>query len=301
MLPSSCRYTTLPGRNTVPAHSVDVDARNFNLEVLEASKTVPVVIDFWAPWCGPCKVLKPMLEKLAEEYEGKFKLAKVNSDASMDLSKEFGVRSIPDVRAVRNGKQVGSFVGALPLPQLRAFIDKLIPSASELERLRAAELIAAGDRKSAVAALRHSIELDATNDTSRLELAALLIEQKALDEAEAVLASVKPDVDRDAKVATLRQGIAFARSGESGPGEDELSRKVAANPADLEARLMLANLLAGQNNYRRAMDELLEIIRRNKDFHEGDARKRMLSIFSLAEREPELVSEYRRKLASALF
>src|SRR3954462_5983002 len=140
----------------LPEHSVDVDARNFNQEVIEASKHVPVVIDFWAPWCGPCKVLKPMLEKLAQEYGGKFKLAKINSDESLDLAKEFGVRSIPDVRAVRNGKQGGAFVGALPLPQLRAFIDKLIPAASELERLRAAELLAAGNTKGAVAALRHS-------------------------------------------------------------------------------------------------------------------------------------------------
>src|SRR3954462_13358100 len=148
----------------LPEHSVDVDARNFNQEVIEASKSVPVVIDFWAPWCGPCKVLKPMLEKLAEEYAGKFRLAKVNSDESLDLSKEFGVRSIPDVRAVRNGKQVGAFVGALPLPQLRAFIDKLIPSKSELERARAAELRAAGDAAGAESALRNSIELDAAND-----------------------------------------------------------------------------------------------------------------------------------------
>ena len=133
------------GKRKPAGFAVDVDARNFNKEVMEASREVPVVIDFWAPWCGPCKVLKPMLEKLAVEYGGKFKLVKINSDESIDLAKEFGVRSIPDVRAIRNGKQVGSFVGALPLPQLRAFIDKLIPSASEVERARARDLLAAGD------------------------------------------------------------------------------------------------------------------------------------------------------------
>src|SRR5579872_1057053 len=170
-------------------HSVDVDARNFNKEVLEASRDVPVVIDFWAPWCGPCKVLKPMLEKLAADYGGKFKLVKVNSDESLDLAQEFGVRSIPDVRAIRNGKQVGAFVGALPLPQLRAFIDKLIPSPSELEQARGIELRAAGKPLEAIAAIRKSLELDAGNDPARLDLAEALIEQKDLDAAESLLAA----------------------------------------------------------------------------------------------------------------
>ncbi len=284
----------------VAMHSVDVDARNFSVEVLEASKDVPVVIDFWAPWCGPCKVLKPMLEKLAAEYGGKFKLVKINSDASLDLAQEFGVRSIPDVRAIRNGKQVGSFVGALPLPQLRAFIDKLIPSASEVERARARELRSSGDPVAAAAALTKALDLDADNDLARIDLAELLIELKKPDDAESLLGTVKPNLDWDDRVETLRQGLVFARSGQSGPGEDELGRRIAAKPEDLESRLLLANLHAGRRNYRLAMDELLEIIRRRKDFREGAARKQMIAIFNLATAEPDLVSEYRKKLASTL-
>ena len=285
----------------VVSYSVDVDARNFDKEVLEASKEVPVVIDFWGPWCGPCKVLKPMLEKLAADYGGKFKLVKVNSDESLDLAQEFGVRSIPDVRAIRNGKQVGAFVGALPLPQLRAFIDKLIPSPSELERARARDLRSAGDPVAAATALTKALDLDGGNDLARIDLAELLFELKKLDDAETLLGTLKPDAAWDGRVATLRQGLAFARSGLSGPGEGELARRIAADPEDLESRLQLANLHAGQRNYRQALDELLEIVRRRKDFRDGAARKQMLAIFSLAADDPDLVSAYRRKLSSALY
>ncbi|MBS0336780.1 MAG: thioredoxin [Proteobacteria bacterium] len=282
-------------------HAVDVDARNFNQEVLEASRDVPVVIDFWAPWCGPCKVLKPMLEKLAAEYAGKFKLVKINSDESIDLAREFNVRSIPDVRAIRNGKQVGAFVGALPLPQLRAFIDKLIPSASETERVRAGELRAAGDAASAIAAYRKALALDPANDLARIELAELLLEHKEADAADALLAAVKPDVDTDDRVETLRQGVAFVRSGQSGPGEAELAGRIAASPGDLDSRLRLANLYAGGRRYREALEQLLEIILRDKAFQDGAARKQMVAIFGLAASDGDLVSEYRRKLASALY
>ena len=276
----------------------DVTDESFEAEVLQAGK--PVVVDFWAPWCGPCKVLKPMLEKLAAEYGGKFKLAKVNSDESLDLAQEFGVRSIPDVRAIRNGKQVGAFVGALPLPQLRAFIDKLLPSPSELERTRGGELRAAGKPLEAIAAFRSAVTLDPGNDLARLDLADLLIANKELDEAGNLLAATSPDAALDSRVQALRQAIGFARSGQSGPGEEELARRVSAAPEDLEARMQLAGLHAAQGRYRQAMDELLEIIRRKKDFQDGAARKQMVAIFSLA-KEADLVSEYRKKLASALY
>jgi len=191
-------------------------------------------------------------------------------------------------------------VGALPMPQLRAFIDKLLPSPSELERARAHELRAAGKALEAVAALRKAISLDAGNDPARLDLADLLIASKELDEAETLLAATTPDPTRDDRVKALRQAIEFARSGQSGPGEDELARRVASSPGDLGFRLQLASLHAGQARYREAMDGLLEIIRRDKNFREGEARKQMLAIFSLA-KEADLVSEYRKKLASALY
>ncbi|MDH4191912.1 MAG: thioredoxin [Betaproteobacteria bacterium] len=282
-------------------HALDVTAASFEQEVIEASKQQPVVVDFWAPWCGPCRVLKPILEKLASEYGGRFKLAKVNSDENQELASMFGIRSIPDVMAFKDGKPVSHFLGALPESQVRAFIEKLLPTPSDLERARARELREAGDSPAAVAVLAKTIELDAKSDAARLDLAELLIELKRLDEVDAVLDAVQPNKDLDERRVALRGAAAFARAGASGRGEAELRAQLALNPADHEARLALAGLHAGAQRYREALDELLEIVRREKDWRDGEARRQILAIFSLAEEQPELVADYRRKLAGALY
>jgi putative thioredoxin len=250
---------------------MDVTTASFEREVLEASKILPVVVDFWAPWCGPCRALTPVIEKVAAAYAGRVKLVKVNSDENQEVSAALNVRSIPNVVAFKDGKPVAQFVGAQPEGQIRAFFEKLLPSAGALALARAEALLA----------------------------------EKKLDEAEAELARVQADMELDARVAALRQGIAFARAQASaaagGLGEAELQSRVAANPADFDARLALAGLLAGAQRWREAMDELLAILRKQKDWKEGEARRQMLAIFNLAAAEPELVSEYRRKLSSVLF
>ncbi len=281
------------------AHTVDVTTDTFEREVIEASKSTPVVVDFWAPWCGPCRVLKPILEKVASEYDGRFRLAKVNSDENQEIAAAYGVRSIPDVMAFKDGKPVMHFRGAVPESQVRAFIDALIPAPSEIERARAAELRETGDLSGAVEALRKAIDLDPANDPARLDLAELLIESKCVDEAEAVLAAAQSNVELDERLATLRAALAFARTAGSA-SEAELKAKLATNPADHEARFALASLYAGSTRYREALDELLEIVHRARNWKDGEARKQILAIFKLAQSQPELVSDYRRKLASAL-
>ncbi len=280
-------------------HAVDVTTDTFEREVIEASNSTPVVVDFWAPWCGPCRILRPILEKLSAEYGGKFKLAKVNSDENQEIAAEYGIRSIPDVMAFKDGKPVSHFLGAVPESQVRAFIDSLIPTPSEIERARAAELREAGDLTGAVEALRKAIDLDPANDPARLDLADLLIELKRADEADAVLAAVRPNIDLDERFATLRAALAFARSAGSA-SEADLKAKLATNPVDYETRFALAGWYAGSKRYREALDELLEIVRRDRNWKDGQARKQILAIFNLAEKQPELVSEYRKELASAL-
>ena len=248
---------------------MDVTTATFQAEVLDASKTLPVVVDFWAPWCGPCRALTPVIEKVAGDYAGRVKLVKVNSDDNQDVSTACNIRSIPNVIAFKDGKPVGQFVGAVPEGQIRAFFDKLLPSQYELALARAEALYA----------------------------------EKKLDAAEAELAKVQPDLDLDARAEALRQGIAFARAQEAaagGMGEAELNARLAANPADFDARLALAGRHAGARRWREAMDELLEILRKSKTWKDGEARKQMLAILKLAEAEPELVSEYRRKLSTTL-
>ena len=240
---------------------MDIATADFEQEVIEASREQLVLVDFWAPWCGPCRALTPILEKVAGGYAGRVKLVKVNSDENPELSSAFGIRSIPNVIAFRDGKAVSQFMGALPEGQVRAFIDKLLPP-------------------------------------PQLALAERAIEEKRLEDAERLLDEVKPDIDWDAQVDTLRQALAFARAGGS---EKELGAKVAANPADLDARLALAGALAARHDYRGALDELLEIIRRDREWKEGEARKQMLAIFNLAADSPDLVSEYRRKLSRAIY
>lgn len=267
---------------------MNVSAATFEHEVIRASAAVPVLVDFWAPWCAPCRALGPLLEKLEREYAGRFRLAKVNLDENPDIATAFNVRSIPDVMAFRDGRPVAHFLGAQPEPAVRDFIDRLLPSASELERLEGGE-----------ANLRRALELDPRNDLARLDLAELLIGQKKTEEAQALLDEVLDNAALDARRDALRAAAGFTRAG--GENEAHLRAKLAANPGDLEARYALAERLAAAHRYREAMDQLLAIVRSDKDWRGGEARRLLVNLFTLAAEERELVSDYRRKLATALY
>ena len=280
-------------------YAFDVDSSNFEQIVIEGSKQVPVVVDFWAPWCGPCKVLKPILEKLAEEYAGKFILAKVNSDENQELAAQFGVRGIPSVKALYGGQIVDEFSGAIPEGEVRGFLDRLIPSPAEELRSKAAELKAQGDAAQALQVLAEASKLDAANEQVRLDAAEILFELGELDEARRLLDSLSPTMKLEERAVQLAARLNFALSGQSGGDEQALRAKIETDPKDMDSRLQLANLLVASGRPAEGMDELLAMIAIDRAWHDEAARKTMLSVFNLLPGNP-LVAEYRRKLASAL-
>ncbi len=280
-------------------YSVDVGRDNFQQVVMEGSRTTPVVVDFWAEWCGPCRMLKPILEKLADEYQGKFILAKVNSDQNQELAAQFGVRGIPSVKAVVNGQIVDEFSGALPEGAVREFLDRIIPSPAEELRRKAVELRTAGDLAQALQVLAEASKLDMANEAVRLDAAEILLDLDQPAEAKRLLDSLSPDTRLDDRPQQLLARLTFALSGQTGNDEQSLRAKIAAHPGDMESRLQLANVLVAAGRHAEGMDELLEMIRLDRNWNEDAARKTMLAVFNVLG-GGALVSEYRRKLASAL-
>lgn len=287
------------------AYASDVTATDFDEKVLAASRRVPVVVDFWAPWCQPCRILKPILEKLAAEYEGKFILAKVNSDENQALAARYGVRGIPAVKAFVNGELADEFTGALPETQIRDFLDRLIPSPAEPLRQEALALAAAGDIAGARQRMVEAINLDPRNDTSYLDYIQLSLDTgtpEALAEANELMVVVADRARDRTRVESLQARLRMA----STAGNVDLAAlqaRLVENADDHDARLQLANALALRHDYRAALEHLLEIVRRNRRWNEEAGRKGMLDLFSLLAAQPQyddLVREFRIALARTL-
>jgi putative thioredoxin len=282
------------------AHSFDATTASFERDVLEASKQVAVVVDFWAPWCGPCRALKPILEKLAVEYEGKFRLAKLNTDEHPEIAAQFGVRGIPNVKAFVDGKLASEFTGALPESEVRRFLAAVIPSPSENMRRAAQQDLARGDFEAAEAKLRQSIVLDPTNYVARVDLAELLVARQDFSTAEKELEAV-PAQAQDDRTERLAARVALWKKGQKLPDSATLRTLVAAHPEDLAARLRYGERLVIEGQYRSALDELLEVVRRDRSQLRDQARKVIVEVFDLATGDTHLVSEYRRRLAALLY
>lgn len=279
--------------------SFDTTTSTFERDVIEASKSRPIVVDFWASWCGPCRALKPILEKLAKEYGGKFALAKLDTDANPEIAARYGVRGIPNVKAFVDGDVVNEFVGALPESGVRAFLDALVPSPGEALRRESIKALAAGDFDAAEAGLRKALSLDPASVAIRTDLAELLVARRDFLEAEDLLGAVPGD-EPEGRLARLRAQIDAWRAGQGLPSADELRRQLAEEPEDLTVRMQLAERLIADAQHARAMDQLLEIVRRDRGAMREQARQALVRVFSLASGEPEVVREYRRRLASLL-
>jgi putative thioredoxin len=252
-------------------------------------------------------MLGPVLERLEEGYGGRFKLVKVNSDESPGLSARYGVRSIPYVVAFVGGEPVDSFVGALPEGQVRAFLDQVIPGPAERARLNSVRLLEQGRVEEAAATLRAAIDLDPSHDPARLDLAEILIERMPspvdparLSEAESQLAAVRSSARSEARWRALDMRVSSLRTAASLPSSEALRERVAAEPGDLSARLQLAQQYLAQRQLEPALEELLEVIARDRKAGEGEPRRMMVSIFELLSDQPQLVSRYRRRLSALL-
>lgn len=281
-------------------HVIDVSTTDFAEKVIHASREVPVIVDFWAPWCAPCRQLGPILEKLAAEYGGRFILAKVDSDNNQDLSAQFQVRGIPAVKAFVQGQLVDEFTGVQPEANIRRFIESLLPSPAEPIYREAVAAIVAGDNARALELLSHTLALDPKHEGALLDRAELYLEMGQAEDARAALAGIERAEDRE-RLDSLRARVELAASAATVQGDEtELEARIAADGSDLEARLELSRLLAARQAFAPAMDQLLEIVRRDRKYNEEAGRKTLVALFNLLGSGHDLVRQYRSKLAAAL-
>ena len=280
-------------------HIVEADAATFQAEVLDRSKSVPVVVDFWAEWCAPCRQLGPVLEKLAREYDGKFLLVKADTEKMPEIAGGFGVRSIPAVFGLRDGRVVDGFVGVLPETAIRAFLDRLVPGAAEVAvaEAKALELI---DPAASEAKYREALGLAPGETRAKIGLGRLALARGAVDEARAVIEELDGRGYLEPEAEALKAELILHARSEGAGDLDSARAAVAANPKDLDARLALAEALVAVHEYPEALDLLLDLVERDRRGVGESARKVMLAIFQVLPEDSELIGEYRRKLSFAL-
>jgi len=280
---------------------IDATLSSFERDVIEASMEVPVLVDFWAPWCGPCKVLGPLLEKLEREYGGRWKLVNVNSDTNPELASSFNLRSIPYTVAFVDGNAVAQFMGAQPEAYIRAFLDRLIPNPGELEHRAARDALTLGQRDIARQYLQNSIALDPTNDGARLDMINILVEDGEVEDARKQFDILSTDAEQQSAFDSVRARLIAAERAATLPPVDSLIERLAASPDDLQSRLDLAELSIAKCEFRPALEQLLEIVRRDRRFGDDIGRRKMLTVFEMAAAEPDLVDDFRSRLSSVLY
>jgi putative thioredoxin len=280
---------------------IDVAEQDFPQQVIERSREVPVLVDFWADWCAPCRMLGPMLERLAEEFNGAFVLARVDTESAPELAQAFQIRSIPYVVMMKDGKPVDAFVGALPEPELRTFIQKHCTTETDEIILQGERRLEAGMIGEAEKLFKRALVEQDQNPMATVGLAEVAFRKGDLDEAERLLSRVIPTNGIGEKVDRLRSILSFRRQA-LGFGPLKAVRKSYKNePDDVERRYQLAICLIDAGEYSEALEHLLEIVKKDRKFRDDGARKAMVEVFQIIGVRAPLADEYRNKLSTLLF
>lgn len=278
----------------------NIATASFDREVLERSHTVPVVVDFWAPWCRPCLMLGPVLERLAAEADGAWELVKVNTDQEPEIAARYHIQGIPAVKGFRDGKMVSEFVGVVPERSIRAFLERVVPSRADRLVIEARRLLEAGDKDKAEVRFVEALGDEKNHPAASLGLAELLLERGEEAGARPLLESLAPGTDEGRTAAAILRRLRFSDDAESLPSRDAAEAALALNPDDLEAMWAVATRAAAVGDYEEALSLFLRITQRDRRFQDDGGRKAMLDIFSILGPEHRLSLEYRPKLAGSL-
>ena len=279
---------------------VNIDESNATALLIEESHKRPVVVDFWADWCEPCKVLMPMLEKIAAEYQGAFLLAKVNADEQQMITQQFGVRSLPTVMVVQDGQPVDGFAGAQPETQVREMLEKYLPKPWDGLLQLAQESMENGDFAAALMPLRQAYDESGQRPDIAVTLAHVLVECLRLDEAEKVLESVRL-ADQDAAYEQVKAQLEIKREAAKSPEIEALEARLADNPEDLDVRHQLAVQYTDAGQFKEGMEHFVDILRKDIDHGDGATKRLLLDTIATLGKGDPLAAEYQRKLYSLLY
>lgn len=280
---------------------IEATLDNFGTAVVEKSRQVPVLVDFWAAWCAPCRALMPLLHRLADEGEGKFVLATVDSDAQPELAAQFGVRSLPTVKLFKDGAVADEFLGAQPEAVIRAFLEPHLPRPSDRLRAEAQAALKEGDAARAVERLRDASRADPEHLALRLDLIDALLSMGEVGEAETLLKELPFQHHEEPAVKVLEARLAIARTVHDAPAVETLRARLDADGDDLAARHLLGMQLAAAGDYPAAMAQLFEVMKRDRRYGDDAGKRGLIALFEILGSDHALVQQYRRKMAPLLY
>jgi len=277
----------------------DIDENNYEQIVMQGSYQVPVLVDFWASWCQPCQMLMPLLARLADEYQGRFVLAKLNTEEQQAIAAQFGIRSIPTVKLFRDGAPVDEFMGALPEGDIRAFLDRHLPRESDGAVARAEEHLMAGDTEGALELLRQARAADPTNPRVAMVIAQVQAASGDPDGAEQTLTELPPEEQDNPEITRLRGQLFFDRVATSAGPPEMARQRLASSPDDSEARYQLAAHQVSANDVEGAVENLLQLMQRDRKFGNDAARLALLKLFDILGDDPA-ITRYRARMFALL-